>query len=333
LNKDKFQKKISKIVHSYVKNRNHLVLSIGVLNKGETATFLYAGSDVSPVAENKPFIYEIGSISKVFTTTLLGEMIQDGILSENDSIGQYIPQLSDEHPITLKHLANHTSGLPTISLKKSISNLFSSKTPLDPYCFFSENEVIQYFAEHPKEPKLKYHYSNEGMGTLGNILATILNTDYEQAIKKRVTERLGMKDTFITAPIEKQNRLLKGHDVKGKEQPPLVMNGFKGAGAIRSTVNDMLLFLEAHMNSKTMAYQLTQQPLVKIAKNASVGLGWILEDETIWHNGSTQGFSSHLEFEKKRHIGVSILSNYRSPLFNSNPSLMGKEILQLLRTI
>ena len=333
MDKDKLQQEISKIVHSYFKNRNHLVLSIGVLNKDETATFLYAGSDVSPEEENKPFIYEIGSISKVFTTTLLGEMIQDGILSENDSIGQYIPKLSDKHPVTLKHLANHTSGLPALGLRKSIANLFSSKTPRDPYCLFSLNEVIQYFDKHPKEPKLKYRYSNAGMGTLGNILATRLNTDYEQAIKKRVSERLGMKDTFITVPFEKQNRLLKGYDVKGKEQPPLVMNEFMGAGAVRSTVNDMLLFLKAHMNSETKAYQLTHQPSVEIAKNTSVGLGWILEDETIWHNGSTQGFSSFLGFEKKRHIGVVILSNYRSRLFTSNPDQIGTDILQLLRTI
>ena len=155
LDKNKLQQEISKIVHSYFKNRNHLVLSIGVLNKDETATFLYAGSEVSPGEENKPFIYEIGSISKVFTTTLLGEMIQDGILSENDSIGQYIPKLSDKHPVTLKHLANHTSGLPALGLRKSVANLFSSKTPRDPYCLFSLNEVIQYFDKHPKEPKLK----------------------------------------------------------------------------------------------------------------------------------------------------------------------------------
>jgi len=333
LDKDKLQQEISKIVHSYFKNRNHLVLSIGVLNKDETASFLYAGSDVSPEEENKPFIYEIGSISKLFTTTLLGEMIQDRILSENDSIGQYIPKLSDKHPVTLKHLANHTSGLPALGLRKSIANLFSSKTPRDPYCLFSLNEVIQYFDKHPKEPKLKFRYSNAGMGTLGNILATRLNTDYEQAIKKRVSERLGMKDTFITVPFEKQNRLLKGHDVKGKEQPPLVMNEFMGAGAVRSTLNDMLLFLKAHMNSESKAYQLTHQPSLEIVKNTSVGLGWILEDETIWHNGSTQGFSSFLGFEKKRHIGVVILSNYRSRLFASNPDQIGTDILQLLRTI
>lgn len=105
MDKDKLQQEISKIVHSYFKNRNHLALSIGVLNKDEIATFLYASSDVRPDEENKPFTYEIGSISKVFTTTLLGEMIQDGILSENDSIGNYIPKLSNKHPVTLKHLA------------------------------------------------------------------------------------------------------------------------------------------------------------------------------------------------------------------------------------
>lgn len=333
MDKEKLQQQIAEIVHSYLKNRNHLVLSIGILNNDEKATFLYTGSKVNINEDHIPFIYEIGSITKVFTTTLLGEMVQENLLSGNDSISQYFPQLPTDHPVTLKHLANHTSGLPSIGVGKSVANLFSPKTYRDPYCLFSLNEVIQYFNKHVKKPKMKFRYSNAGMGTLGNILGTRLHTDYEQAIKNRIVERLGMKDTFIMIPPEKENRLLKGFDVKGKEQLPLEMKEFMGAGALRSTADDILDFVKAHMDTENQAYQLTQQPSVNIAKNTSVGLGWILENETIWHNGSTQGFSSFLGFDKNRQIGVVVLSNYRSRLFASNPNQIGTDILQLLRTI
>ncbi|WP_042478803.1 serine hydrolase domain-containing protein [Bacillus ndiopicus] len=331
MNINALQHEISRIVQPYVKPRKHLLLSIGIMYKNQSATYIYTGSSVSLKKEDKPFIYEIGSISKVFTTTLLGEMIHKGLLSESDSIGRYILKLSDNHPVTLSHLANHTSGLPGIGMWKSIINLFDSRTPRDPYCLFSLSEVIDYFYKHRKEPKLKFRYSNAGMGLLGHILATELNTDYETALKKNIMDPLHLEDTSISVPTEKQYRMLKGHDVKGRKQSPLHMRDFMGAGALRSTVNDMLEFIKAHISSENEGYQLTQKSTMEIAKNINVGLGWFLEDEIIWHNGSTQGFSSFLGFDPAKQIGVVVLSNYRSRLFATNPDQMGTDILKLLR--
>lgn len=330
---DQLQQEIYKIVQPYVKARRHLLLSIGVLYKNQSAAFLYTGSDTSFKEDNKPFIYEIGSISKVFTSTLLGEMIQKDLLSKDDSIGRYIPKLSNNHPVTLKHLANHTSGISGLGLWKSIINLFDAKTPRDPYCLFSLGEAIHYYYKHPKEPKLKFRYSNDGMGLLGHILAMKLNTDYETAIKKLIADPLHMEDTFISVPSDKKHRVLQGYDVKGRNQQPLHMNDFMGAGAIRSTVDDMLKFIKAHLSSENKGYQLTQQATMKIAKNMNVGLGWFLEDGIVWHNGSTHGFSSFLGFDPTQQMGVIVLSNYRSRLFAANPDQMGTDILQLLRTI
>lgn len=332
MDSDTLQQEIFRIVQPYVKLRKHLLLSIGIVYKNQSTTLLYTGSDTSFKEEDKPFIYEIGSISKVFTTTVLGEMIQKDLLSEGDSIGRYIPKLFNDHPITLNHLANHTSGLPGISMWKSIINLFDSTTPRDPYCLFSLGEVIDYFYKHRKEPKLKFRYSNAGMGLLGHILAMELNTDYETAIKKIITDPLHMEDTFILVPSEKKQRVLQGHDVKGREQQPLHMSDFMGAGALRSTVDDMLKFMKEHISSENIGYQLTQKSTMKIAKNMNVGLGWFLEDEIVWHNGSTQGFSSFLGFDPAQQIGVIVLSNYRSRLFVTNPNQIGTDILKLLRT-
>jgi len=332
LDSDTLQQEIFRIVQPYVKLRKYLLLSIGIVYKNQSTTLLYTGSDTSFKEKDKPFIYEIGSISKVFTTTVLGEMIQKDLLSKGDSIGRYIPKLSDNHPVTLSHLANHTSGIPGIGLWKSITNLFDSKTPRDPYCLFSLGEVIDYFYKHRKEPKLKFRYSNAGMGLLGHILAMKLNTDYETAIKKIITDPLHMEDTFILVPSEKKQRVLQGHDVKGREQQPLHMSDFMGAGALRSTVDDMLKFMKAHISSENKGYQLTQKATLKIAKNMNVGLGWFLEDEIVWHNGSTQGFSSFLGFDPAQQIGVIVLSNYRSRLFATNPNQIGTDILKLLRT-
>ncbi|MED4551841.1 serine hydrolase [Lysinibacillus capsici] len=248
-----------------------------------------------------------------------------------DSIAKYFSEIPDNHPVTLRHLANHTSGLPGIDVLKNIYNLFDSQTPRDPFCPYSLNEAIQYFKTHTQEPKVKFRYSNVGMGLLGYLLANELHTDFETAITRRIVEPLNLTNTFISIPPSKENTVLKGYSVRGHNKPPLEMNEFMAAGAIRSTVDDLLKFLKIHIGNQNSGYLLTHQATHTISKDVSIGLGWVLEDDIIWHNGSTKGFSSYLGFNKKQQTGVVILSNYRSSILATNPLEMGKNILQLLQ--
>lgn len=186
MNIKKLQQAIYKIAQPYIHKRRFLSLSIGILYQNKKTIILYNGSDSSRKIDNEPPIYEIGSISKVFTTTLLGELIHEGRVSRNDSIGMYIHELPDDHPVTLQHLANHTSGLPAKSILKFILNRIDSQTFRDPYCLYSLNEVIRYFEKHAKEElKPKFRYSNAGMGFLGHILSLKLNDHYEAAIDRK----------------------------------------------------------------------------------------------------------------------------------------------------
>ncbi|TBV87071.1 class A beta-lactamase-related serine hydrolase [Lysinibacillus sp. OL1] len=322
------KKDIFKIAYPYVKTRPNVILSIGVICRNLDAAFIFNGSNVT--YDKKPYIYEIGSISKVFTTSMLGEMIQEGIVKIEDSIAKYFSEIPDNHPVTLRHLANHTSGLPGFGVLKNIYNLFDNQTPRDPFCPYSLNEAIQYFKTHTQEPKVKFRYSNVGMGLLGYLLANELHTDFETAITRRIVEPLNLTNTFISIPPSKENTVLKGYSVRGHNKPPLEMNEFMAAGAIRSTVDDLLKFLKIHVGNRNSGYLLTHQATHTISKDVSIGLGWVLEDDIIWHNGSTKGFSSYLGFNKKQQTGVVILSNYRSSILATNPLEMGKSILQLL---
>jgi len=323
------KKDIFKIAYPYIKSRPNVALSIGVIYRDQDATFMFNGSNVT--YDKKPYIYEIGSISKVLTTSMFGEMIQEGIVKVDDSIGKYFSAIPDNHPITLKHLANHTSGLPGIGVLKNIYNLFDNQTPRDPFCPYSLNETIHYFKTHTHEPKAKFRYSNVGMGLLGYLLANELHTDFETAITRRIVEPLNLTNTFISIPSSKEDALLQGYSIRGHNKPPLQMDEFMAAGAIRSTVDDLLKFIKIHVSEQNSGYQLTQQATKTVSKDVSIGLGWLLEDDIIWHNGSTKGFSSYLGFEKKKQTGVVILSNYRSPILAKNPVHMGKDILQLLQ--
>jgi len=323
------KKDIFKIAYPYVKTRPNVILSIGVICRNLDAAFIFNGSNVT--YDKKPYVYEIGSISKVLTTSMFGEMIQEGIVKIEDSIAKYFSEIPDNHPVTLRHLANHTSGLPGIDVLKNIYNLFDSQTPRDPFCPYSLNEAIQYFKTHTQEPKVKFRYSNVGMGLLGYLLANELHTDFETAITRRIVEPLNLTNTFISIPPSKENTVLKGYSVRGHNKPPLEMNEFMAAGALRSTVDDLLKFLKIHIGNQNSGYLLTHQATHTISKDVSIGLGWVLEDDIIWHNGSTKGFSSYLGFNKKQQTGVVILSNYRSSILATNPLEMGKNILQLLQ--
>ncbi|WP_161808222.1 serine hydrolase [Aneurinibacillus migulanus] len=94
----------------------------------------------------KDIVYEIGSLTKVFTTSLLSLLVEKGVVYLDDSIGKYEKNLQIEHPVTLKHLSTHTSGLPSISPIKTIMNRFDKKTYRDPYCLFDVQEAITYLS-------------------------------------------------------------------------------------------------------------------------------------------------------------------------------------------
>lgn len=323
------KKDIFKIAYPYIKTRPNVALSIGIITQGQEATFTFGGSNF--MLEEKPYIYEVGSISKVFTTSILGEMIQEGKVHVEDSIGKYFSTIPDTHPITLKRLANHTSGLPGIGVLKNIYNVFDAQTPRDPFCQYSLDETIHYFKTHTDEPKVKIRYSNVGMGLLGYILANTLHTDFETAIKQRLTDPLNMPNTFISIPIDQAEAVLQGYTILGHKKPPLQMNEFMAAGAVRSTVNDLLKFTKVHLNDENIGYTLTHQATENFSENIAIGLGWQLDHSIIWHNGSTKAFSSYLGFDKTQQTGVVVLSNYRSPILAANPSQIGKDILQLLQ--
>ncbi|MGE7940543.1 serine hydrolase domain-containing protein [Lysinibacillus xylanilyticus] len=323
------KKDIFKIAYPFIKTRPNVALSIGIIDQNQEATFTFNGSNF--MLEEKPYIYEVGSISKVFTTSILGEMLQEGKVHLEDSIGKYFSALPDHHPVTLKRLANHTSGLPGIGVLKNIYNLFDTQTPRDPFCQYSLDETIHYFKTHTNEPKVKFRYSNVGMGLLGYILANTLHTDFETAIKQRLTDPLELQSTFISIPPDKKESILQGYGIRGHKKPPLHMNNFMAAGAIRSTVDDLLKFMKAHLSDENLGYTLTHQATETISKDLSIGLGWLLEDGIIWHNGSTKGFSSYLGFDKAQQTGVVVLSNYRSNILTINPGQIGRDILKLLQ--
>lgn len=221
--------------------------------------------------------------------------------------------------ITLLHLATHSSGLPRLP-----DNL-DPADPTNPYADYTVAQLYAFLSSHELGRDIgdTVEYSNLGVGLLGHALATRAGSDYETLVRDRVLGPLVMLDTSITLTPSARDRLATGHDRALDPVANWDIPTFAGAGALRSTVNDMLTFLEANLGARQTplriaieATHLSQRSFGQ--PNMDIGLGWLLRTQhgrTIaWHNGGTGGYRSFLGFDTSSGTGVVVLSNTaRSP--------------------
>src|SRR5687768_3913852 len=200
---------------------------------------------------NADSVFEIGSVTKVFTSTLLAEMVERGEVSLNDPISKYLPR-SVKTPtragkeITLLDLANQTSGLPRMP------GNFAPKDPRNPYADYSVEQMYAFISGYTlaRDIGAKYEYSNLGVGLLGHILALRSRKDYETLVRTRIGRPLKMDSTGIRLTPEMQARLAAGHNAIRRPNANWDLPTLAGAGALRSTVNDMLKFVAANLGLK-----------------------------------------------------------------------------------
>ena len=309
---------IEDIVKPYVDHENTRALSIATINKGEIKYYNYGScSKDDPNPPTTQSVYEIGSITKTFTATVLAQMVKEGKVQLTDPISKFLPKdvwkwTTDTLSITLEELATHTSGLPRLATNAR-KRQFLSLT--NPYKYYSKEDLYDFLRAY--SPKLKgertSEYSNLGFGLLGTILADIDGTSYEEMVANRIFRPLNMSHTFID---RKGKDILKGHNGAGKSTSPWDFQSMAGAGAIRSCTKDMMNYLQAHLYaSDNDAYYLTHQPKADFGEKDKIGLGCIIKPTTsgnyskIFHNGGTYGFLSSMVIDKEQQIGVIVFSN------------------------
>lgn len=272
-------------------------------------------------------IYRIGSITKVFTTTLLAILRDQGTVRLDDAVEDHLPKEvrvpSDPRgaqPMTLRHLATHSSGLPRLPV-----NL----TPRggDPYGGYPVEALYDGLARTRLDfpTGADYSYSNLGMGLLGHVLERAAGTPYEELLKQYLVEPLRMNDTSITLRPDQQARLATGYQQTDptKRASEWDLGCLAAAGALGSTIPDLAKFLELQLQAGhddvvpvaggTLTELHTAQQLAKDWKSAR-GLGWHLEcnegqGNLVWHNGGLDGFTSWLSFLPKYQVGVIVLTN------------------------
>ena len=311
-------------------------IAVGLIDEHGSTVVGYGKLDATDDREpDGKTVFEIGSISKVFTSILLADAVRRGTIGLEDPVQKFLPDsvlvpVRDDTAITLYHLSTHTSGLPRMP------GNFAPADPTNPFADYSVEQMYEFLsgAELTGKPGAKAAYSNYGVGLLGHVLALQAGSDYETLMRKRIAGPLKMKDTRIVLTPALEKRLAHGHDAALQPAANWDIPTLAGAGAIRSTVDDMLRFLAANM-------ELTRSPISAAMKESHrsreefgrpgmhIGLGWIIRqehDRTIhWHNGGTGGYHSFVGFDKEHKLGVVVLSNSTNGIDDIGFHLLAQE--------
>jgi CubicO group peptidase (beta-lactamase class C family) len=306
----KYPKEIAEIIFSKSKDfPNKTQLSIAIIENGETSYYgIIKKNDTLKPVENQKKIFEIGSITKVFTSTILASLVENKKIKLTDEINSYYSfAFKDNTKINFESLANHTSGLPRLPENLDLSN------EINPYKSYGKPEIEQYLKNLVKLGNKTYSYSNLGTGLLGYTLGLSQKTTFQNLLKKKIFDKYKMKNSF-TSSHNLGNSIVKGLNKKGEIVSNWDFDVLFGAGGILSTTEDLVLFANAHFNPKNKELELTRKTTSEIKGNTKICLGWHkLESENgmdlLWHNGGTGGYSSSIVMKVEEKKAVIILSN------------------------
>ena len=309
---------VLRIIKRRVETRRVAGIVVGLLEPdGRRRIIAYGepGPGQPPLDGNS--VFEIGSITKVFTGMLLAQMTLTGEVSLDDPARKLLPATvrvpeRNGREITLRLLSTHRSGLPRDATNQV--NFYADYGVPQMYEFLSSYRL-------PREPGAEFEYSNIGVAVLGHALSRAGGKSWDELQRDRIWTPLGLTATSAALTPWQQAHLALGHSPAGdvvprQSQPhPLLAP----VGGIRSTANDMLTFLAAHVQPSATplaaAIELATRPQFVNAPGDAVGLNWFMNyasgDTIVWHNGGTTGYRTWAGFVRSRRMAVVVLANSR----------------------
>ena len=287
--------------------------------------------------DNGAAVFEIGSITKVFTATLLAQQVQSGTLHLDEPARGLVPfELRspgrDGVDVTLKHLASHTSGMchqpPWLNL-----HAFTHFHPRAPFRDYDRSRFEHYLRKQMKldfTPGERYQYSNMGMSLVGYILALRTGKNYEALLQESIFGPLDMRSS-ATEHSQVRDRVVVGLKNARVSAPNWDMNALAPAGGIKTSAEDFAKFAQSQF-APDPAIAMTQQPHFSIEGNYSVGLGWHIigrKNGEPWliHGGGMAGYTATVNVNVQKKCAVIVLSNL------GNAHKMAKNVSQLGRDL
>ncbi len=278
-------------------------------------------------------IFEIGSVTKVFTSLALADMIEKGEVKGEDSVAKYLPvevkvPSRNGKQVTLMDLSMQVSGLARLPF-----NLASADRQ-NPYADYTVEKMYEFLGRTAllHEPGSQYLYSNLAVGLLGHALARKAGMSYEELVKTRILTPLGMTSTYVTVPEAAKARFADGYGADLEPKKHWDLPTLAGAGALRSTVNDMLKFVAANLELSDTPLKAAMRRMRAVDHETGVpgmliAMGWhafVRDGKKVWwHNGATGGFHSFVGFDPESKKGVVVLCNTAVEIDGVGRGLLG----------
>lgn len=310
---------LARIASAAIKGKWARGLVVGIRVAGKTRVQGFGRFAKHP--DPGKIVLEIGSVTKTFTGLLLADAVVRGKAKLTDPVKKYVDFAIPSHKgkdIRLVDLATHSSGLPPMPTN------FVIKDQKNPYKDYTQRDLVAFLAAHKltRAPGESFAYSNLGMGLLGNVISPKINrTDLDTDIINRIARPLGMNDTRIKLTGSMKRRFAAGHNGLLKPSPPWDIPALAGAGALRSTADDMLKYLAAQLAPEktplAAAIALSRKRHFKIGEMGGCGLGWLMGRDKLGlifdHAGQTGGYASYASIDPQRKAGVVVLSDTAAP--------------------
>ncbi|WJH30785.1 beta-lactamase family protein [Paenibacillus sp. CC-CFT742] len=201
-----------------------------MIREDDIEYFSFSNHKKKSVIPPEHMLFEIGSITKVFTSILILEMEREKLLSADDMVGKFVPNVKNDYlnKISLKNLATHTSGLPALAANHNLA-----KNRSNPYSMYTEQDLVAFLSTADYTDSIgSFGYSNIGVAILGNILYKVSGSKYDELLKKYITSPLQISETAVILDSEQESRFLNGHASTGKRVPHWDLSIHKGAGGL-----------------------------------------------------------------------------------------------------
>lgn len=276
-------------------------LSIAVISGGEVRQ-AHFGADAATE-------YEIGSVTKTFTGALLAQLINTGAVSENTALSQYFALGgTPAGAITLGELATHHSGLPRdVAEMSQLAMMKHVVAGTDPARRSNIDDLVAAARDAQVQAK-RFCYSNLGFSLLGAALAAQCETPYAELVHHQIARPLQLVGTYVPTEASDIPADALGYTLIGRRCKRYTIGAEAPAGAVRSTLGDMVRYLQAHIDGSAPGVGACR-PRASGEDGCEVGFGWMVQGPTCWHDGATMGFTSWVGFDRERRVGVVVLNN------------------------
>jgi len=324
-----YSEKTIKLIKRATKGRTHIKFTIGILHKGKETFKLFDSNGEIPY---ESYLYEIGSIGKTFTASLLAKYLEVGKMNLNDSIAKYLPELeNNKYYPTLKRLVIHTAGYASEypmtkgELFKLITKfIIGQPIEAEKYLHMDYEKMIRLIKERELQNRdYRWKYTNFGISLVGYAISIVAKKDFWDIMTEYLRTELGLENSFMGT---NNPNILTGYDTKNRD----VGNWSLGredyltpSGNITSNAEDLLKFAKMNIEESPNHLGLCHKRYVINSARIDMGLGWWIDDKNpnvFYHAGTMDGFATLLAFDKKKEAAVTVLANVnyyrgRTPLF------------------